>query len=162
MMVSLRASPRPPGSAWPSFLGTQTFCEAELTLFASFSGKRRKWLYVEFCWGHAPRPPGFAEIWAANLLRSRTNAFCFFFWKKKKVALRGVLLGARPQTPWVGFAEIWAANLLRSRTNAFCFFFWKKKKVALRGVLLGARPQTPWVGFAEIWAANNVFCFFYI
>jgi hypothetical protein len=36
--------------------------------------------------GHAPRPPwvGFAEVWVSNyLLGSRTNAFCFFFWKKK-------------------------------------------------------------------------------
>jgi hypothetical protein len=35
---------------------------------------------------------------------------------------QSVLLGARPQTPWVGFAEGWARyGLLRSRTNAFCF-----------------------------------------
>jgi hypothetical protein len=26
---------------------------------------------------------GVPEVWAANLLRSRTNTFCFFFWKKK-------------------------------------------------------------------------------
>jgi hypothetical protein len=37
--------------------------------------------------GARPRAPwvGVAEGWAAKrLLRSRTNAFCFFFWKKKK------------------------------------------------------------------------------
>jgi hypothetical protein len=37
-------------------------------------------------WGQAPKPPWFrfAEGFGLNyLLRSRTNAFCFFFWKKK-------------------------------------------------------------------------------
>jgi hypothetical protein len=36
--------------------------------------------------GASPQTPrvGFAEFWVwKSLLRSRTNAFCFFFWKKK-------------------------------------------------------------------------------
>jgi hypothetical protein len=53
----------------------RTFCEAEQTLFASFSGKRRIL--------QGPLPPLFGGLESTNLLRSRTNAFCFFFWKKK-------------------------------------------------------------------------------
>jgi hypothetical protein len=37
----------------------------------------------------SPQTPwvGFAELWVwDSLLRSRTNAFCFFFWKKKRLA----------------------------------------------------------------------------
>jgi hypothetical protein len=60
-------------------LGSRFFCEAELTLFASFSGKRRLLIDylnrsgVLFVGGFGP----------LDILRSRTNAFCFFFWKKK-------------------------------------------------------------------------------
>jgi hypothetical protein len=46
------------------------FCEAELTLLLLF-WKRRKPLNVEFCWGHAPRPPGSASprVGLPSLLR---------------------------------------------------------------------------------------------
>jgi hypothetical protein len=66
-------------------------------------------------------PPGKASSrfeLRKGLLRSRTNAFCFFFWKKKdtitpidslvveNLTKLFLFLGARPQTPWVGFAEV--------------------------------------------------------
>jgi hypothetical protein len=38
-------------------------------------------------------------------MRNRTNAFCFFFWKKKNTLSLINPLGASPQTPRVGFAE---------------------------------------------------------
>jgi hypothetical protein len=57
------------------------FYEVELTLFASFSGKRRVWAGFQ-----GPVAP-FAENYVNNgLLRSRTNAFCFFFWKKNNIS----------------------------------------------------------------------------
>jgi hypothetical protein len=53
--------------------------------FASFSGKRRI-LPDELAFGGTNPNPwvGFAESWALHyIMRNRTNAFCFFFWKKK-------------------------------------------------------------------------------
>jgi hypothetical protein len=44
--------------------------------------------------GARPQTPrvGFAEVWVGhNLLQSRTNAFCFFFWKKKNCIILDIL-----------------------------------------------------------------------
>jgi hypothetical protein len=80
------------------------FREAEQTLFASFSGKRRILLYK---------------------LPVITLIVCF----SARLGINWLFsLGAT--IPWVGFAEGWVSNgLPRSGTNAFCFFFRKKKKL---------------------------------
>jgi hypothetical protein len=58
-------------------------------------------LTVDWFLGASPQTPwvGFAEFWASNChLRSRTNAFCFFFLKKKNADSRLVSWG-KPQIP---------------------------------------------------------------
>jgi hypothetical protein len=103
-------APKPPGSASPSYGYGTTFCEAEQTLFASFflekeESHQSNSCFSDFFLGASPQTPwvGFAELWVwNNLLRSRTNAFCFFFWKKKKLinptrVLVSFFLGESPQ-----------------------------------------------------------------
>jgi hypothetical protein len=54
----LGARPQTPGSASPSYGLEGTFCEAEQTLFASFSGKRRILLVdSSIFWGARPQTP---------------------------------------------------------------------------------------------------------
>jgi hypothetical protein len=56
---------------------------------------------------------------------SQSYAFCFFFWKKKKVINDKTLEGVSSLQK----------RLLRgdsSQSYAFCFFFWKKKKTKRR------------------------------
>jgi hypothetical protein len=47
--------------------------------------------------------------------------------EKKKVAYRRVLLGARPQTPWVGFAEFWAKETFCEAEQTLLLLFWKRR-----------------------------------
>jgi hypothetical protein len=61
------------------------FCEAEQTLLASFWKKKTTTRPIGVLRANPQTARvGFAEVWVAHgFLRSRTNAFCFFFWKKK-------------------------------------------------------------------------------
>jgi hypothetical protein len=58
--ILLGARPQTPRVGFAEIWVKETFCEAELMLLLLF-WKRRKRLNVEFCWGHAPRPPGSAS-----------------------------------------------------------------------------------------------------
>jgi hypothetical protein len=61
------------------------FCEAELTLLLLF-WKRRKWVNVEFCWGHAPRPPGSASprfVQAIVFCEAELTLFASFSGKRR-------------------------------------------------------------------------------
>jgi hypothetical protein len=189
-------APKPPWFRFAESSGPYVFCEAEQTLFASFSGKRRVlleytitetmqyWLFL----GASPQTPVVplrGRFGSLSLLRSRTNArkrrvlleytitetinalLVFFggkppnprgsasrkvwvpkssakqnkrfllFSGKRRIVLEytiteimhySFLLGASPQTPVVPLrGRFGSLSLLRSRTNAFCFFFWKKK-----------------------------------
>jgi hypothetical protein len=126
--------------------------------FASFSGKRRV-LRHQLVF----KPHGSARSGPTNLLRSRTNAFCFFFWKKKSTTTPIGL-----QTPWV--CQVWVNKPSAKQNYAFCFFFWKKKissrpiepsaKQNKRLLLLILEKEeyhdtdwssNPWVGFAKTW-----------
>jgi hypothetical protein len=166
VVVFLGLAPRPPGSASRS-LGTSSCQHPLITspypagLNASSLGKktfhakkasimfrvvREKREEFPFLGGKPPNPPGSAsrKVWAHVLLRSRTDAFCFFFWKKKELLSKILVfpersetifhfLGASPQTPLVPLRGRFGVHvLLRSRTNAFCFFFWKKKKLSCK------------------------------
>jgi hypothetical protein len=105
-----------------------------------------------------------------GLPRSRTNAFCFFFWKKKTfislivhlIALVHTFCGGKPQgrlrrgsgSQWSSAKQNKRFLLLflekeecqtissdqLSSAYAFCFFFWKKKNVRL---LVAANDPLP-------------------
>jgi hypothetical protein len=101
----------------------------------------------------APLRGELAVLWSSA---KQNNAFCFFFWKKKKttkpiedknkavetsswllpllplnIYLEAQLvpfLGARPQTPVAPLrGELAELWSSAKQNNAFCFFFWKKK-----------------------------------
>lgn len=62
-----------------------TFCEAKITLFASLQGKKNTTRPI-VCLGPLNPWDGFAEIWVnCDLLRNKTNAFCFFLIKKNTI-----------------------------------------------------------------------------
>jgi hypothetical protein len=84
-------------SALTSYGPEYTFCEAEQTLFASFSGKRRLpgsivsfniRIWISF-WGQARKPPGSASPSYGpeqKFCEAEQTLFCFFFWKRKNTA----------------------------------------------------------------------------
>jgi hypothetical protein len=120
-------------------LQPRTFCEAELTLFASFSGKRRRISnqLINFL-GASPQTP-VVPLRGRFACSPRPSAkqnkrFLLLFLEKEEVGETEWSIywggGQPPVVPLRGRFE--AQDLLRSRTNAFCFFFWKKKKLAKR------------------------------
>jgi hypothetical protein len=88
------------------------FCEAEQTIFASFSMKKKttfrpivsfEALHHQLLRGKRQTPRVcFTESWVwIDFLQSRTNAFCFFFWKKKSTSRPIVSFGNRYKPAWL-------------------------------------------------------------
>jgi hypothetical protein len=88
-------------------LDQQTFCEAEQTLFASFSGKRRI---------QSDQLVGFAEGWANNPSAKQHKRFLLLFLEKEEYN----------QTNWSALLRVGPTTFLRSRTNALASFLEKK------------------------------------
>jgi hypothetical protein len=120
------------------------------------------------------------NVQSHTLLRSRTNAFCFFFWKKKNTtnpidSQKINLLGASPQTPVVPLRGRFGKPLFFCEAEQhFCFFFWKNKNTTNliyhnTGQFLGSQPpnrrgsasRKDSVAHTLLRSITNVFCFFF-
>jgi hypothetical protein len=134
---------------WVSFaelyeLKQEIFCEAEQTLFASFSGKRIILLNVEICWGHAPRPPGSAlpnyglqEI----LCEAEQTLFASFSGKRRILLNVEVCWGHAPRPPWSASPSFGLQEIFCEAEQTLFASFSGKRRILSNQFLAWDRPE---------------------
>jgi hypothetical protein len=103
----------------------------QLTLFASFSGKRRILLVrlTDYFWGQAPKPPWFrfAEGFRHKFPSKQNYAFCFFFRKKKiNFRLTGCFWAQAPNPRGSASQKAWAQIFCEAELRFLLLFLEKE------------------------------------